>query len=181
MPKEKHKYLDALLERNEELIAEIYLKYAPECKYFILKNNGTVSDAKDIFQETLIALLMKLETKKIELTVPFGAYLYSIYKNKWIDQLRKKRKNHLTIIDNDRYVVEEYSGIMEKQYAIYKECFELLGEECKQLMRARFAGMRGNDIAAKLGITRNYVNQKMLVCRKKLKKCCQNHPDFRTL
>jgi len=181
MPNERQKYLDALLESNEELIAEIYLKYSPECRHFILKNNGTVGDAKDIFQETLIALLIKLKTKKIELTVPFGAYLYRIYKNKWIDQLRKKSKNPLTIIDNDRYVVEEYNLSIEKQYDIYKECFELLGEECKQIMRARFAGMRGNDIATKLGITRNYVNQKMLVCRKKLKECCQNHPDFREL
>jgi len=181
MQNKNHKYLDALPENDEELIAEIYAKYAPECRQFVLRNNGTVSDAKDIFQETLIALLVKLKTKKIELTVPFGAYLYCIYKNKWIDQLRKKSKNPLTIIDNDRYVEEEENMDKEKQYTIYKECFEKLGEECKQLMCARFAGLRGSDIAEKLGITRNYVNQKMLVCRKKLKECCQNHPDFREL
>ncbi len=180
MPHADQKYITALINGDERLIGEIYQKYAPDCKQFILKNSGTISEATDIFQETLLALLTKVKTKSIELTVPFGAYLYRVYKNKWIDQLRKKSKNPLTIIEHDRYI-DETPTDKEQQYRIYKQCFEKLGKECKELMRARLSGLKGNDIAVALGITRNNVNQKMLVCRNQLKNCCQNHPEFKNL
>jgi len=63
----------------------------------------------------------------------------------------------------------------------YRTCFEEFGKECKELLSARFSGMRGNDIAVALGITRNNVNQKMLVCRNQLKNCCQSHPEYSNL
>jgi len=180
IPHNDQKYIEALIKGDEQIITEIYKKYAPDCKRFVLKNSGTVGDATDVFQETLIAVLSKAKAKPIELTVPFGAYLYRVYKNKWIDELRKKSKNPLTIIEHDRYV-DEAPTDKEKQYSIYKECFEAFGKECKELMSARFSGMRGNDIAVALGITRNNVNQKMLVCRNQLKSCCQSHPEFSNL
>jgi len=76
MPHADQKYIDALIKGD--------------CKKFVLKNSGSVGDATDVFQETLIAVLSKVKTKPFVLTVPLGAYLYRVYKNKWIDELRKK-------------------------------------------------------------------------------------------
>jgi len=174
------KYIEALVRGDEQLIGEIYDRFAPDCKQFVLKNSGTSVDAMDIFQETIIATLVKAKREQLEIKVSLRSYLYGVYRNKWIDVLRKRNKFPQTIIEDDRFI-DDASNLKEMQYRIYKMCFEQMGDECQKLINFKVKGMRGNDIAAKMNITRNNVNQKVLICRERLKKCCQNHPEFEEL
>jgi len=91
------KYIEALLQEDVTIITEIYQKWGPECRRFVLKNNGNVQDADDLFQESLLTILRKAKLEDLELKVPFGGYLYFLYRNKWIDILRKRKNNLLRI------------------------------------------------------------------------------------
>jgi len=180
MPHKDQKYIDALVNGDEQLIEEIYKKWALPCLKHIKKNNGNKQDAEDIFQDTLVAVVLKAKSTNFVLSVPFGAYLYRIYHNKWIDKLREKSKNQLTKSESERYIDMETES-KQLQYRIYKECFNQLGKACKELLGARLIGKSGNEIAQELSLTRNNVNQKMLVCREQLRKCCEGHSDFKNL
>jgi DNA-directed RNA polymerase specialized sigma24 family protein len=48
------RYITALVENDQRLIAEIYQRYAGKVKGMILTNNGSEDDAADVFQEALI-------------------------------------------------------------------------------------------------------------------------------
>jgi len=174
------KYIDALLNNNSVLISEIYEKFASHCKNFILKNNGTAQDALDIFQESLVYVFRRAKTKGLVLEVPFGGYLYFVYRGKWLDKLKKRKLPTLRITDIDRYTdVNTY--LKEIKFTIYKACFDKLTEACKEIIGARFLGINTKEIAEELEIEPNAADQRMFACREKLKKCIEQHPDFKDL
>jgi len=173
MPHKDQKYIDALV-------------FGRQCNRFVLKNGGTVEEANEVFQESLLSIILRAKSSDLILEVPFGAFLYVVYKRKWIDWLKKFGRNYNNIIDiadvielinkipiqkDEKYIKEIMRGILE-------ECFKKLSEECKKLFKMRFNGMSSKEIALALKITPNNVDQKLYNCRESLRKCTQNHPDF---
>lgn len=181
MPHVDQKYIDALLNNNSLLIKEIYQKFAPQCKRFIEKNSGDAQKAMDIFQESLIYVYRRAKTDGIELSAPFGGYLYFVYRNKWLDELKKRKIFNLRIEDIDLYIDDKATYLKELQFIIYKACFDKLKEACKEVLGARFLDLDSEAIADELNIKPNAVDQRMFYCREKLKKCIEQHPDFKNL
>jgi len=70
---EDQKYIRALCSNDFVLINEIYDKCSSQCRNYVLKNNGSVDDARDVFQEALIDVYQKC--KDLTLTVPICGYL----------------------------------------------------------------------------------------------------------
>ena len=59
------KYITALVENDEQLIAKIYKCFADKIIGFVQKNNGSIEDAKDLIQDALMDYLTNRDTKKI--------------------------------------------------------------------------------------------------------------------
>jgi len=174
---EDQKYIEALLNEDRVLINEIYQKFGNQCKRFVRKNGGTEDEANDIFQEALISIILRAKSANLQLEVPFGAYLYIIYKRKWIDWLNKYNKVRETIVDLAP-MPDESKEIEELRWNILRYCFNKLSVEGKKLFNMRFKGMSSKEIAKILNIKPNHVDQKLYACREALKKCVQMHPDF---
>ena len=64
----------------------------PSVTKYIKANNGTVEDAKDIFQDALVVLYKKIHTGGFVLTVPLKTYLQAVVKNCWLQELRQRKK-----------------------------------------------------------------------------------------
>ena len=47
----QHTLLDAFLFNKEVLLKDFYIAEYPKTKYYILKNGGTLDNAKDVFQD----------------------------------------------------------------------------------------------------------------------------------
>lgn len=153
------KYIEAFREGNFRLLDELYKKYAPQVKRWILNNSGTVEDAKDIFQETIISLIKKAYDPDFCLTYPIGGLIFQISKNKWTDELRKKntfRKVRNVIDERLNKQEEEFTLAIEKfeqEELIQKKLdvsFEQLSERCKQLLKLFSEGAKPNDIVNSL-------------------------------
>jgi len=177
MPHEDQKYIDALLNNDSALIREIYEKFAPQCKRFIERNCGNAQDANDIFQESLIYIFRRAKTEHFELTVPFGGYLYFVYRGKWLDKLKKRGIFNLRIEDIDLYA-DETTYLKELKFIIYKDCYDKLSDTCKEILGARFLNLGAKEIADELQIAPNAVDQRMFFCREKLRQCIEQHPDY---
>lgn len=184
------KYIEALINNNVVLIKELYQKWGPEVRNFVIKNNGTAEDAKDIFQETIAAVLLKIRKEKFTLTVPLGGYLYFIYRAKWFNKLSKNKKEPVTIEDINRYTNEtatnqpaEETQLLELRLKIYKACFKKLSEKCQQILNAKYSeGLRSNVVMQQLQLPSiGAVNKKMFDCRENLRKLIMKHPQFKDL
>lgn len=181
------KYIEALLNNDTVLIKEVYQKLGPEVRNFVLKNSGSLQDAKDIFQETIAGILLNVRKEKFTLTVPFGGYAYRIYRNKWIDELKKRGRKKVTINDLERYKnnIDPFIETFERDFSeirfdILSECLKKLSDRYQNIIKAYYYDkLKGEEIKNKFKFPSvGAVRKAMYDCRENLKKCMLQHPDF---
>jgi DNA-directed RNA polymerase specialized sigma24 family protein len=64
-------YIEALLHNETQVVGEIYRRFAPKVKYYVLQNSGSADDAADIFQESLVDIYNQAKYKDLRLSCPF--------------------------------------------------------------------------------------------------------------
>lgn len=92
-----HAIIEALkspLSANEAL-KHLYDQNFPGIKGHVLGNSGSGDDAKDVFQEGIIALFHNVVDGKFKGESAVNTYLISICKNLWFRRLRKKSKSKI--------------------------------------------------------------------------------------
>jgi len=153
-PHKDQRYIQALLKNDTRLIQEIYRNNAEQVSRWIRKNNGSSDDAKDIFQEALIALYTKAAKGNFQLTAPFDALLFRICKNKWIDRLRKKsRSPEVRMEDEARHKSENTQNLAEEtetaslKEQILEQTFQQLSDLCRKLLKLLSEGISSSEVA----------------------------------
>lgn len=143
-------------------------------KFFILKNNGDIDEAKDVFQDAIIVLYQKTKNPDFKLTCTIKTYLYSIVRNLWLKVLAKKKKT-LSITDFEQYykveIVKDKSDENQKIDKILL-AIKQLGEKCRLILTSFYFEKKKMDvIAEELGYTnaKNAKNQKYK-CMQQVKK-----------
>jgi RNA polymerase sigma factor (sigma-70 family) len=178
------KLLDAFLYNKEVLLKDFYISEYPKTKYYILKNGGTIDNAKDVFQEAFFACWKKMSTghSSFKNEAEIEAYLFTTAKNKWIDQIRvtgrKKtisldEKLHLLPADETTPIAEFYEK--EERLTITLSAFESLGQACKDLLKQfYFHKMSLKSIAESLEMEEASAKNKKYRCIQKLKELALN-------
>ncbi len=158
-PHTDHKYIEAFRKGNFRLLEELYEKNAPQVRRWILNNSGNMEDAKDIFQETLISIIKKAHDPDFCLTYPIGGLIFQISKNKWTDELRKKKtirkvrnglKERLNNQEEDFTLAVENFKQEERLQKKLDNSFEQLSVHCKQLLKLITEGAKPKDIVKSL-------------------------------
>ena len=70
---------------NSIIINSIYIQCSEYIRSFILKNNGTIEDAKDVFQEGILIIYQVTQKRELKLTSSFSSYLYGICQRIWFN------------------------------------------------------------------------------------------------
>lgn len=80
---------------DERTLRSLYIDNYPKIERFILENNGTRDDAKDIYQEAFIAVWRSIQADKASFTGldKLQGYIYRVAQYKWTDQLRSQKKH----------------------------------------------------------------------------------------
>lgn len=153
-----HKYLLALKQGDQKLLSELYSKHTPQVISWVRSNNGTIDDAKDVFQEAVIALYNKALDPDFVLSHPIGGLIFQICKNKWIDQIRKKNKeSEVRTYEEQRYNNESPEAPLielveqeELRQTKLNATFNQLSELCQKLLRLISEGIKSPQIAQQL-------------------------------
>ncbi len=168
--------LRGLVNNDSKSIDTIYKDNFNMVQAFILNNNGTYDDARDIFQEAMITLYEKAKSESFVLTCQIKTYIYSVCRRLWLKRLQQMGK-YITSSEGleETVPVEEDLEIHEKrnvEFAIMERALGSLGEPCKSLIEAYYIHKKGmTDIAVQFGYTNadNAKNQKYK-CLMRLKK-----------
>jgi RNA polymerase sigma factor (sigma-70 family) len=183
---EDQKYIEGLLKNNSFIIQTIYDKFAPKVINYIKQNNGSVDQAKDVIQETLITIYNQAKEKNLQITCPFDAYFFLLCKRKWLNVLKKNAKEvtiNETVLskgDDAQELALETSLFGEKQ-ALFNTMFEKLGKACKELIKATFKIKSMEKVAESLGVSYAYARKKKSLCIGKLTKLVQESSRFKQL
>ena len=158
------------------IVREIYAKYAAKVKHYIMANSGDADDAADIFQEALIDIYNQAKAKQLQLTCPFEPFLLLICKRKWLNLLKKRGREPVTndaddvSIGEDVFALAEQMQQNDRRLQVFLQCFEKLGDGCKEILRKCLGEDDLSSIAEQLKVTYGYLRKKKSECMAALTK-----------
>ena len=173
----KDEQLLAGLARNEkQAIETLYKEHFGMIQAFILNNNGSSDDARDIFQEAMIVLYEKAISGSFELTAQIKTYLYSVSRRLWLKRLQQMQRFGAPVENLAETIqVEDELEAHEKRneaYMTMEKALSHIGEPCKSLLEAYYLQKKNmQEISTQFGYTNadNAKNQKYK-CLTRLKK-----------
>lgn len=167
-------FVDGIRNNDSKILNEIYEKYSKAIIHYVTSNNGTIEDAKDVFQEGMIVLFRKVNATDFELTSNLLTYFYSICKYIWSNKLRKKSIDTVEIDaiyePSDTHSIQKDLERKE-QSVFYQKKFQELGEGCQTILIYFYEGFKMKEIAEKMGFaSANYATKRKHKCKEQLMK-----------
>ena len=164
---------------DQKVIRQLYNIAYPQCASFIKNNTGTQNDAEDLFQEALVILYKKIQEPDFKLTSNIKTYVYSITRNLWLNELRKRSKSGLKLVMDDpdtNYVLAQEDTLtekeeVEKKHDLISEMLLQVQGGCKDiLIDFYFKKLSLKAIAEKNGFTDQYAKKRRYKCMEAFKK-----------
>lgn len=171
------KIIEGVLQGKPEALNVLYKLYFPVIHKFILNNNGTDEEAKDVYQEGIIAVYQNIQKGTFKQESKLKTYLYSICRRIWLTELKKKGNFTGKIQDYENKLevppeVEAEMNDNHEEYKLMNNCLAQLGEPCQTILHDFYISrLSMQDIADKMNYT-NMENAKTqkYKCLQRLKK-----------
>ena len=181
----------ALSEGNSEAIRQTYESCYASIAAMVRNNNGSSDDAQDLFQDTLMALIEKIQKGNLAIydNVSVNTFLSSIARRLWLKVLDKRGKRGTRSLDDLLVVPSEAdsvlyeletgrSALLDQDAVQVKKCLATMPHERILLILLRYSlGYSYEDIMLILKIevvgsdpTRN-VRQRLFNALNALKTC----------
>ena len=168
----KEEHITAILSGDAKGLQRIYDLYLNRIARFITSKGGNVDDAKDVFQDALIIIFEKAQQPEFILSSQFYTFLYGVCRNLWGNRLKKKRPSEVINSDDATYTSgEDIQQLIEEEETnrVFWDAFELLGEDCKQLLQLFFEKKKMEEIKELLNYNSvNYTKKRKFKCKEKL-------------
>ena len=178
--------INGLIKGDEKVINFLYQHSFNNIFLFILKNSGSIEDAKDVFQDALLVVYQNVVHNKIVLHDSFQKYLFVICKNIWAKKLTRQ-KIHNRILDEltdlgfDDETIENSIVTVEKKN-LFLDHIDLLDDRCKKMIKLYNKGMSLAKVAEQLKFDSiNYARKLKYQCKEKLLRSIKNDPRFNEL
>jgi RNA polymerase sigma factor (sigma-70 family) len=174
-------YFDELIvseirKKNDVALRELYKTHYPMIVHLICSNSGTEQEAKDIYQEAIMAFYERVQQPAFTLTCKIKTYLYAVCRRLWLKKLAEKKRFNGSIDEAESFlgIETEMVDILEKEKRLRRMGSSLdgLGEPCRSIIEDFYINdLSMEDISAKFGYTNadNAKNQKYK-CLQRLKK-----------
>lgn len=184
-PHDDQKYITALLHDDTILVNEIYQKFGPAIKRMVLQNNGNASDASDIFQEAITAILENAKKGNLILTGKFEGYLYRACKNIWITRLNKKNRTFKELspgisehVGENSFKMLEECVLQEQRFELFEKTVAKLGKRSKELLLLSWSGKSMKEVAIILNISPAFARKSKSKIQKRLIALMRQSPEF---
>lgn len=162
-------YLQGIRIGDSRILNSIYKEFQHDILTYIMKQDGSQEEAKDIFANAIIVVLRKVRGPGLELTSPFSAYLRAVCRNLWLTFRIKSRT--VGVIEVMERGLEDDSLTpdthLEKTVLnqLIREVFQKLGEDCQKVIQMRWDGMSYADVHDTMGFkSEGYARKRKHVC-----------------
>lgn len=162
-------------QQREAFFLALYKKAFPVVARYTARMGGSLDEAQDVFQDTLVIYYEKVALGKAEIIVNEKAYLLGIAKKLWLQRYKVSSKSQ-PINDFDIEVVPD------EQLATHKILYYLenAGKKCLELLKAYYYDhLPVNDVAVRFGYSATVAKYKCLEkVRDTIKQNSLNYADF---
>jgi len=168
--------LKGLANNDSKAVETLYKSHFSTIQHFVLNNNGSFDDARDVFQEAMITLYEKVQSDSFVLSCQIKTYLFSICKHLLLKRLHQLGKYSGPLSSQEETIsveqdIREFDK-KEASFEIMDRALNSLGEPCKSLLEGYYINKKGmQELATAFGYTNadNAKNQKYK-CLMRLKK-----------
>lgn len=165
-------------------LRQLYDQYFGMIERHILKNSGNQEDVKEVFHDSLIALLKNIRKPEFVLSSTLKTYLFSISKRIWLDRLRKKNNKEIPLLEDLNWKSSDVSidkkiELDEGQKVLLDVLSKLTGECLNLLKLFYFFKKKMAEIATILGLaSEKDVKNRKWRCMVKLRKIVVQNPTY---
>lgn len=151
--------LKGLARSDKKSVEWIYGQNYNLVQAMVVNNNGTIDDAKDIFQEAMMVLYDKARSGSFELNCQIRTYLYSVARRLWLKKLNQSNRHTTDFDDTNETQIAVDSDLVEHEqkeaeFEMMHAAIGTLGEPCKSLLEAfYFKNNSMQEIAENFGYT----------------------------
>ena len=168
------KILDLIRKGDEDALVILYESNRRPILAYVARNNGTLDDAKDLLQESLVVLWERVRSGRFEYKARLNTFIYATVKNMWSQRLRARNREISGDLDPDEH--EDFSAsilenlIATEQAAMVRDALGKIGEQCRKLLLLFYwEELSMDDIAEQLGFANaDTVKAKKYQCKKAL-------------
>lgn len=181
------KYIQYLIDNDTKGIGQIYASFGSKVVGMVCNNSGSEDDGFDILQESLMDIYHLAKDRQFKLTTTFPSFLLLVSKRKWLNEIKKKKRQGVTNADDFVFDIEDVSSseleahlqVVEKENMVM-ELLGTLGERCQEIIRKCMNAPHQEQVAQMLGISYAYLRKKKSECMSQLGKKVKDHPLFNT-
>ncbi len=176
--------IECLRNRQSYVVHYLSDRYLPMIRLMVTNLGGTGEDARDIFQEGLMIMLEKIDSREFTLTCKFKTFLYCICENLWKSVIIKRRRAASYLVRRVETEGEsDFTEIIDnKMYRdIFRNAFDTLDPAGKSILKLYWEEYSPKEIAEKLGYTYGYVRKKKCETQAELINKVKMHPDYKKI
>ena len=141
IPKTDQEIIALLKKGDHSVFGLLYKSKYALIEKLVIKKGGKKEDAKDIFQETLLAFYKNVKKENFTLTSAISTYLFAIANNLWLKEINKRiKRQEVGVSDSEFNIPDEDPefelGLSEDEVKqqILKNIFQELKDPCKSLL-----------------------------------------------
>lgn len=164
----------------------LYRTYFDGLSSFITANSGSLQDAEDVFQETLVVFIDCVQKGKFRGAASIKTFLYAITKNRWLNELKRRNRSMI----RDKIFTQQESMILQdvQSRIALNETKQLidtvmgqLGETCKKILRYYYyEELSMKEILERLDYeNEQVVRNKKYKCMKRLTALIDSNPALK--
>jgi len=164
----------------------VYDTYYPLIEGYITHNQGSVEQARDIFQDAMIVVYNRIKSDELELSCKFGTYLYAICKNIWVQERKKhllraeKIKQHPLMV-NDPGPADD-PLLQNHLTTLFNRHFEELSKDCQKILSMYFNNFSVEEIRMAMNYRDlHHTADRKYRCKKSLMNRIVKDPLFKRL
>lgn len=170
----------------DDAMEYLYRRHVDQTIAFIVTRNGSREEAKDVFQDSLVNLLVSIREGKFEGKSTINTYLYAISKNLWYRRFNRSiREDDYKTTNQGPEAGEltpEISLMDNDQQKLVGDLLNSLKAKCREVLILWAQKFAMKEIADQLGYqNEQVVRNKKNHCLKELKERVRNNPQARSL
>jgi len=168
-----------ILKGDPTILTWCCVHIGPKVIGYIIKNSGTEEEGQSFFRWALMKARENMKNSNYKDEHKIEAYVFSIARNLWLDELRKKKnkqQRETNLEEKEHWVADNSISPLEKIIKeeeinhIHKQ-LKLLGEKCEQVFQLHyFEEFSFEKMAKLLNIKANALRKRHFDCKKKLQR-----------
>ncbi|MFH0866462.1 MAG: RNA polymerase sigma factor [Bacteroidota bacterium] len=179
--------------KRHDVLKYIYSQYFDRIKWrLVYRKNFTEEDAKDIFQDSLMAIYKNILKDDFSIKCSFKTYLFSVVKKMLL--YRNKLRARMETVGNFDFeemgvensglpvigdIIWNNSYLTEIKWGLFWKQFRNMPADCRDILLLFFKGESLNEIAGIKGYKSvNYVKKRKHYCQEYLKKYIEKDVMF---